>query len=286
MKCAFVANERGKYPTSELCSGLGIARSTFYAWRRRPPSRRATQDALLIKEIERIHQETGGAYGSRRMHEDLRELGFAIGKKRVERLMRARRLRARQFRKRRVPGSRKASMLAPNLVCRRFTVEQLNTVWVGDITQLWTSQGWLYVAAVLDLCSRRVVGWTTSDRAKQDLVVDALRVALAERLPAAGLISHTDQGPQYGSISYLQLLRRHGIRPSMSRRGTPADNAVMESFFSSMKRESLSGVRFESRESARRAVFEYIEVFYNRRRRHSTLGQISPAEFERRIKQR
>lgn len=287
MKCAFVSGERGKYPTRELCAGLGIARSTFYEWRRRPPSRRASEDAILIKEIERIHQETGGAYGSRRLHEDLKELGFTVGRNRVERLMRVRKLRARQFRKRRSPGaSRKASALAPNLVRRQFTVDQLNAVWVADITQLWTAEGWLYVAAVLDLCSRRVVGWTTSDRAKQDLVVDALRHALATRLPEAGLISHSDQGPQYGSIRYLQLLRRHGVRPSMSHRGTPADNAVVESFFSSMKRERFSGVRFETREAARRVVFEYIEVFYNRRRRHSTLGQISPVEFERRIKQR
>jgi putative transposase len=244
------------------------------------------QDAILIKEIERIHVETGGAYGSRRMHEDLKELGFSIGKKRVERLMRARRLRARQFRRHRVSSSRKTSLLAPNLVRRQFTVECLNAVWVGDITQVWTVEGFLFIAAVLDLCSRRVVGWATSDRAKQGLVMDALRNALVERLPGTGLISHSDQGPQYGSIGYLQLLRRHGVRPSMSRQGTSADNAVVESFFSSMKRERMSGVRFETREEARRAVFEYIEVFYNRRRRHSTLGQVSPAEFERRIKER
>ena len=277
-----MANERAKYRTGELCRGVVIARSTFYAWRRRPASRRAMEDAVLIKEIERIHAETGGAYGSPRMLADLRELGFGVGQRRVERLMRTHRIRARQFRRRGMPGSRKASMLAPNLLGRRFSVERLNAVWAGDITQVWTSEGWLYVAAVMDLCSRRVVGWTTSDRPQQTLVIDALRHALADRLPENGLISHTDQGSQYGSIRYQHFLKRHGVRCSMSRRGTPADNAVVESFFSSMKRERLSGVRFETREAARRAIFEYVEVFYNRRRRHSHVGGISPVEFERR----
>jgi len=164
-KFARDANECDKNPTRESCSGLGIARSTFYAWRKRPPSRRATVDAILLKEIDRIYQETGETYGSPRMHDDLRELGCRIGRKRVERLMRLRRLRARQFRRRRMPGSRRASVLAPNLVRRRFTVDRLNTVWVGDITELWTAEGKLYVAAVIDLCSRRMAGWTSSDAA-------------------------------------------------------------------------------------------------------------------------
>jgi putative transposase len=277
-----VANERSKYPTGELCSGLGLARSTFYAWQTRPPSQRAMDDAVLIKEIERIHVETGAVYGSPRMFDDLVELGFRIGRKRVERLMRQQRLRARQFRRRRIPASRKASALAPNLVRRQFSVDRLNAVWVGDITELWTTEGKLYVAAVMDLCSRRIVGWTTSDRPKRTLVIEALRNALAERLPAGGLISHTDQGSQYGSIDYQRLLKRHGIRPSMSNQGTPADNAVAESFFSSLKRERTSWKRYETREEARRDLFDYIEVFYNRRRRHSHIGRISPAEFERR----
>lgn len=278
-----MANERSKYPTGELCSGLGLARSTFYAWQTRPPSQRAMDDAVLIKEIERIHVETGSVYGSPRMFDDLVELGYRIGEKRVERLMRQQRLRARQFRRRRVPASRKASVLAPNLLRRQFTVDRLNAVWVGDITELWTAEGKLYVAAVMDLCSRRIVGWTTSDRPKRNLVIEALRNALAERLPPGGLISHTDQGSQYGSIEYQRLLKRHGIRPSMSNQGTPADNAVAESFFSSLKRERTSWKRYETREDARRDLFDYIEVFYNRRRRHSHIGRISPAEFERRM---
>jgi len=284
MKCAFVADERGKYPTRDLCSGVGIARSTFYAWRKRPPSHRATLDAVLLKEIERLYQEAGATYGSPRLHDDLTELGFRIGRKRVERLMRLRRLRAKQFRRRRVPASRKASALAPNLVRRQFTVERLNSVWVGDITELWTREGKLYVAAVMDLCSRRIVGWTTSARPKRTLVIDALRNALVERLPDAGLIAHSDQGSQYGSIDYCRLLKRHGIRPSMSNQGTPADNAVVESFFSTLKRERTSWKRYETREEARKDLFDYIEVFYNRRRRHSHIGRISPAEFERRMK--
>lgn len=282
MKYEFIAGERGKYPARELCASLGIPRSTFYAWRRRPPSRRAREDAILLKEIERICSETDGSYGSPRIHDDLLELGFRIGRKRVERLMRVRRFRARQFRSRRVPRRGKASRLAPDLVRRAFTVERLNTVWVGDITELWTAEGKLYLAAVMDLCSRRIVGWTTSDRMKRTLVTEALRKALAERLPDAGLISHSDQGSQYGSIEYRRLLKRNKHRPSMGRKGTPADNAVAESFFSSLKRERTSWKRYETREEARKDLFDYIEVFYNRRRRHSHVGRISPAEFERR----
>jgi putative transposase len=285
VRCAFVSAQRAMYPTGELCRGVGIARSTYHAWRHRPPSRRSMEDAVIVKEIERIYQETGGAYGSPRMHEDLIELGYAIGKKRVERLMRTHRIRARRFRKRRASGTRKASVLAPNLLRRQFTIDRLNAVWISDITQVWTKEGWLYVAAVMDLCSRRIVGWSMSARPKSDLVVDSIRMALSERLPSEGLMHHSDQGSQYGSIAFQRILKRNGLRCSMSFRGTCADNAVAESFFSSLKRERTDGVNYETRDEARKDVFDYIEGFYNRRRRHSTLGMVSPAEFERRMEE-
>lgn len=274
MRCAFVSAQRGRHRVKLLCRGLGIGRSTYYAWQSRPPSRRAIEDARLLREIQRIYQETGGAYGSPRMHEDLTALGFSIGKKRVERLMRIHRLEARQFRRARRHKKGRASQLAPNLVKRQFYVEALNTIWVSDITQIWTRQGWLYLSAVMDLCSRRIVGWATSSRPNG---------ALVRRLPSAGMVHHSDQGTQYGSIAFQRLLTRHGLRCSMSHKGTFADNAVAESFFSSLKRERTHGTPYVTRDEARRDLFNYIEVFYNRRRRHSTLGQISPADFERRL---
>jgi putative transposase len=217
------------------------------------------------------------------MHEDLHELGWRVGRKRIARLMRSHGLRAKQFGRSRRAGSRKASHLAPNLLRRQFTIARLNAVWIADITQVWTREGWLYLGAVMDLCSRRIVGWKTGDRPKADLVVEAMRMALAQRLPRSGMMHHSDQGPQYGSIAFQRLLKRNGLRCSMSYRGTCADNAVAESFFSSLKRERTNNAGYLTREEAHRDIFDYIEVFYNRRRRHSTLGQISPAEFERRM---
>lgn len=236
-----------------------------------------------MREIERIHAETGEAYGSSRMFDDLVELGYRIGKNRVERLMRLRRLRARQFRRPRPRARGKASHLAPNLVRRQFHVDQLNAVWVADMTQIYTQEGWLYLAVVLDLCSRRVVGWATSDRPTARVVREAMIHALATRLPTSGLIHHSDQGSQYGSIEFQRVLKRNGVRCSMSFKGTCADNSVMESFFSSLKRERTHGRRYATREELRRVLFEYIEMFYNRRRRHSHLGGMSPAKFEETI---
>lgn len=284
MRCAFVQAQRDRYPVGELCRGLGLRPGTYHAWRSRPPSRRSIKDAMLLREIERIHKETEGAYGSPRMHDDLQDLGWRVGRKRIARLMRTHGIRAKQFRRPRRGGSRKASYLAPNLLRRRFTVESLDTVWVADITQVWTREGWLYLGAVMDLCSRRIVGWKTSDRPKAALVIEAMCMALEQRLPGAGMMHHSDQGPQYGSIAFQRLLKRNGLRCSMSYRGTCADNAVAESFFSSLKRERPHNAGYATREEAHRDIFDYIEVFYNRRRRHSTLGRISPAEFERRMK--
>lgn len=268
------------YRVGELCGGVALSRSTYHAWCTRPPSRRSIEDVLLLKEIERIHAETSEAYGSPRMFDELVDLGYRIGKNRVARLMRLRRLRARQFRRPRPRVRGKASHLAPNLVRRQFHIDRLNAVWVADMTQIYTMEGWLYLAVVLDLCSRRVVGWATSDRPTAQVVRDAMIHALATRLPASGLIHHSDQGSQYGSIEFQRVLKRNGVRCSMSFKGTCADNSVAESFFSSLKRERTHGRRFATREELRRVLFEYIEVFYNRRRRHSHLGGMSPVKFE------
>jgi putative transposase len=268
----------------ELCGGVAISRSTYYAWCKRPPSQRAIEDAVILHDIERIYVETGEAYGSPRMFDDLVEMGYRIGRKRVERLMRLRELRARQFRHRRPKARGRASRLAPNLVRRQFHIDQLNTVWVADMTEFYTLEGKLYLAVVLDLCSRRVIGWATSDRPTARIVREAMCNALATRLPQSGLVHHSDQGSQYGSIEFQRILKRNGVRCSMSNRGTCADNSVMESFFSSLKRERTHGRRFVTREELRRVLFEYIEVFYNRRRRHSHIGGMSPAKFEESIK--
>lgn len=284
MKCAFVSSQRAMYPVGELCRGVMLSRSTYYAWCARPPSRRAIEDEQLLKVIERIFVETGEAYGSPRMFDDLVELGYRIGQKRVARLMRLRQMRAREFRHRRPRARGKASKLAPNLVRRQFHVAQLNTVWVADMTEFWTLEGKLYLAVVLDLCSRRAIGWATSDRPTARLVREAMCNALATRLPQSGLVHHSDQGSQYGSIEFQRILKRNGVRCSMSNRGTCADNSVMESFFSTLKRELTHGVRYETREELRRELFRYIEVFYNRRRRHSHIGRMSPAKFEESIK--
>lgn len=264
-----------------MCWVMGMGRSTFYAWRTRVPSRRSIEDAMLTREIRAIHHESDRTYGSPRMYLELRARGHRIGRSRVARLMRVAGLVAKHERKSKPSlRSEPAASVAPNIVERRFEVGSLNAVWAGDITYVWTLEGWLFLAVVLDLGSRRVVGWTTSDRVTKELVIEAFRNALEQRLPQSGIVHHSDRGSQYGSNEFQMMLRRHGIVCSMSGRGNCYDNAVVESFFSTMKRERVNGRRYETREDAHRDLFDYIEVFYNRKRRHSSLGGISPAEFE------
>jgi transposase InsO family protein len=213
---------------------------------------------------------------------ELRARGQRNGRKRIARLMRVQGLRARPRRRyRTTTDARHGLPVAPNLLARRFAVAQPNTAWVTDMTYIWTPQGWLYLAVIIDLFSRRVVGWSMSDRIDRQLALDALRMALAQRRPPRGLIHHSDRGSQYASADYQQVLAAYGIRASMSRRGDCWDNAVAESFFASLKLELVYQVQWPSRAAARTAIFEYLELFYNRRRRHSSLGYLSPAEFER-----
>lgn len=265
-----------------MCEVLDVSRSGYYSWLNRPRSRRAREDELLVRQIRRSFAESGDTYGVRRVWPDLLGWGYGIGRERVARLMRAEGLRARRPR-RRLPqdrGVRPEHPVAPNVLERSFEAERPNHRWVADFTYVWTSEGWLYVAVVLDLFSRRIVGWSMKSQMTADLVTDALVMAIWRRGPGAELLHHSDQGSQYTSGSFQRLLRAHGIECSMSRRGDCWDNAVMESFFSSMKTERIDRRTYRTRDDARAEVFEYIERFYNPRRRHSTLGYLSPIDYE------
>lgn len=281
MRFRFVEAEKACYPVRLLCRCLEVSRAGFYAWRRRKPSARACEDRRLTVEIAAAHAESRRTYGSPRVHRELRAQGRRVSRKRVARLMRERGLKVR--RRRRFPrttDSNHALPVAPNVLERRFEVPVPNTVWAGDITYVATREGWLYLAVLLDLFSRRVVGYAVSDRITRELVLEALHQALARRERRTKLLHHSDRGSQYASGEYRELLERERIGCSMSRRGNCWDNAVTESFFGTLKHELLSGRELASREETAAAITEYIESFYNTRRRHSALGYVSPVEFE------
>jgi transposase InsO family protein len=261
-----------------------MARSTYYGWKTRPPSARAIENIRLRREMRVIHAESDRTYGSPRMWLELREKYPKISRSRVIRLMRAEKLRAQPVRRKpRYRVERSGTPAAPNLVARAFAVGTVNRTWASDITYLWTGRGWLYLAVVLDVGSRRVIGWMTRSSLSRDLVVEAFRRALASRLPQDGLVHHSDRGSQFNSNDFQMTLARHGVRCSMSGKGNCYDNAVVEAFFSTLKRERTNRRHYATREEAQRDLFEYIEVFYNRRRRHTSLGGLSPVEFERRL---
>ena len=246
----------------------------------RPPSLRQSQNAALLAEIRRVHERSRQTYGSPRIHAELRAQGHRCNHKRIERLMQQHRIRARQARRfHRTTDSLPSLPVAPNRLNQEFHAGTPNQVWTADITYLDTAEGWLYLATVLDLYSRRIVGWAMAEHMETSLVRDALQMALTQRHPAAGLLHHSDQGRQYASAEYQAVLTAHGVECSMSRRGNCYDNAVHESFFGTLKSECADG-RFASRTAARQCVFEYIEVWYNRQRRHSALGYLSPHDFE------
>jgi putative transposase len=281
VRFAFIATEKAHFPVALLCRTLEVSRSGFYAWKHRPQAARTLRDQSLGLEIAAIFAESHRRYGSPRVHAQLRAAGHRTGRKRVARLMRAAGLRARERRRFRcTTDSRHGMAIRENLLARRFTVTAPNTRWATDITYLWTLEGWLYLAVMLDLFSRRVVGWSVSERLERGLALDALKMALEARRPSQGMLHHSDRGSQYASHEYQALLAEHGIVSSMSRRANCWDNAVAESFFASLKMELVYQTRWRTKDEARSALFEYIEVFYNRRRRHSALGYKSPAEFE------
>ena len=284
MSYQIIAANREVGSVERLCGALGVSASGYYAWRNRPPSQRQQTDAVLLKAIQTAHQAGRGLYGSPRIHAALQQQGLCCSRKRVARLMRQHGIYSRRRRKRRVrtTDSRHNRPVAPNLLQRDFSADTPNVKWVGDIVAIWTNEGWLYLAAMLDTYSRMIVGWAMSVYRDEALVESALRMALARRdLPqAVDLIQHTDRGSQYTADDYLALLKAHGIQVSMSNKGDPYDNAMMESFFSTLRAELTDLERFATRQAARTAVFEFIEVFYNRQRLHSSLGYRSPLAYE------
>lgn len=281
MKFAFISAEKAWAPVSILCRVLGVTRSGFYAWQQRAPSEQALDDQKLALEIAAIYKASGDTYGSPRIHAELHDKGLEVSRKRVARLMRELGIRSR--RKRRFKATTDSAHKLPvadNVLDRKFEVDAPDVAWVTDITYVWTDEGWLYLAAILDLFSRRVVGHAMSERIDRALVLEALRDAVGRRVPDAGLLHHSDRGSQYASNDYQNALTERGITCSMSRKGNCWDNAVAESFFATLKTECIYARRFATRAEAREAIFHFIEVFYNRHRRHSTLGYVSPMEFE------
>jgi putative transposase len=280
--CAIQEHDR-RYPIRLMCRALAVSPAGYYAWRSRPESHRAVSAHTLLSAIRVIHQESRETYGSPSIWDALLKQGHGVGEHRVARLMRQHGIRAKTVKKwRATTQSQHRFPVAANTLNRQFTVESPNRVWAGDLTYVWTAEGWLYLAVLLDLYSRTVIGWAMGHRLTVDLAERALTMALANRTPTAGLLHHSDRGSQYAAMSYQRLLGEHGITPSMSRTGNCWDNACVESFFGTLKRELVYHRHYATRDDATRDIFEYIEVFYNRKRRHSTLGYDSPAEFEAR----
>jgi putative transposase len=281
VKYACIAHHRDEFAVALMCRVLGVSRAGFYAWLGRPPSARARLDRRLRVAIRAIHAASRGSYGSPRVHRELRAHELRCSRKRVVRLMRAEGLRAKRRRRSRVTTPAAATRpVAPNVLARQFQPGGLNRVWVGDLTACWTLEGWLYLAVLLDLGSRRVVGWAAGALADQALTLAALQRALVVRRPAPGLVHHSDRGTPYTGAGYQAALATHGLMPSMSRRGDCWDNAVAESFFATLKTELLTDARWPTRAAATAAIGGYIEGWYNSRRRHSTLDYVSPVEYE------
>ena len=282
MKFGFVAKHRGVWPLTWLCETLGVSRAGFYAWLGRPPSARARSDEVLAARVRASFLASDRTYGARRVWHDLLAEGINCGLHRIERLMRQQALRARPKR-RQLPSDcaeRSPCAIAANLLDRAFEASAPNRKWVADFTYIWTAEGWLFVAAVIDLFSRRVVGWSMSATMTAQLVTDALVMAIWRRGKPNALLHHSDQGSQYTSEPFRRLMADLGVTCSMSRAGNVWDNAAMESFFSSLKTERTALRTYRSRDQAKADVFDYIERFYNQRRRHSKLGYKSPVEFE------
>jgi putative transposase len=281
MSYQFIAEHRHEYAITTMCRVLSVSVSGYYAWCKRSPSRHSREDAHLAEQVKIAFQANRGVYGSPRVHAELQAQGITCGRKRVARLMHQQGLAARKAAHRTVTTHRDPdAQVAPNLLQRDFHADQPDTKWVADTTYIWTAEGWLYLAVVLDLFSRMVVGWSMAATQDASLVMQALCMGLARRHPASGLLHHSDRGSTYTSQSYQALLQQAGMVVSMSRTADCYDNAAMESFFHSFKGECIEAESFQTRAQARSATFEYIETFYNRRRRHSTLQYLSPLAYE------
>ncbi len=282
MKFSFIEDHRPMWRLGRMCKTLGVSRAGYFAWRRRPESPRGGEDRALTSRIQVIHGTSRKTYGSPRVHRELRAQGTAISRKRMERLMHVAGIQVKPKARFVVTTDSDHGLpVAENLLQQDFSASAPNRRWVTDITYVATAEGWLYVAAIIDLFSRRVVGWAMQDRMDRSLVLAALGMAIGNRQPAHGLVHHSDRGSQYASEDYRNELTANGMIASMSRRACCYDNAAMESFWHTLKVELIHRRQFQTRTEATQAIFEYIEVFYNRTRIHSSIGYVSPVEFER-----
>jgi transposase InsO family protein len=282
VRFAFIQQHSSQFPVDLMCVVFKVSRSGYYAWKERPSSAQAARREQLVERIEHVHQESRQRYGSPRIHAELRASGTPCSRNTVAKLMRLRGIRSKMRRRFvvRTTDSRHGHPIAGNRLNRKFEQCAINQAWAADITYIPTEEGWLYLAAVMDLYSRKIIGWATADHMRAELPSTALRMALLARRPRKELLHHSDRGVQYACDEYQQLLAKNHVVASMSRKGNCYDNAVMESFFGTLKTELTHHETFTTREQAKQTLFEYIEVFYNRKRRHSALGYRSPAEYE------
>jgi putative transposase len=282
VKFAFIEEHLVSYPIRTVCSVLEVSRSGYHAWLKRPDSARDQRRRELAAKIKTVHEENRGVYGSPRVHKALEAQGESVCENTVARVMKQQQIRAKTKRKfvPRTTDSAHAQPVADNLLGRQFTAELPNQKWAADITYIPTGEGWLYLAGVIDLCSRRIVGWSMADHMRTGLIGDALGMAVAGRSPKAGLLHHSDRGVQYASDDYQRLLELHKMEVSMSGKGDCWDNAAMESFWATLKNELVNHEQYATRQQARASIFEYIEIFYNRKRLHSAIGYQSPEAFE------
>lgn len=284
MKCAFIRGHAEQWPVIHLCRLLGVPRSAYYDWRERPGTVIPPEELALRQRMKALFKASRDSLGSRTMTRKLREEGFSIGRDRTRRLMKALNLKVKQKRRYKATTDSKHQFpVAENVLNRQFNPTGPNQVWGADITYLWTQEGWVYLAVVIDLYSRRVVGWAIDRRMKKALVIRALMMAINLRQPSPGLIHHSDRGSQYASHAYQKLLRQHGMIPSMSRKGNCWDNAPVERFFSSLKREWTGDRLYRTRQEAIADVREYVAVYYNSQRLHSTLGYKTPLDYEKNL---
>lgn len=285
MRFSFIEAQKAVFPINLMCKVLEVTRSGYHAWRNRPESARRRRDHQLALKIRAFHKASRGTYGSPRIHGDLKDAGEAVGRKRVARIMRQEGLSGQAPRRfRRTTDSKHNLPVAENIVERDFNPPAANQVWAGDITYIRSWEGWMYLAVVIDLFSRRVVGWAIADHMRTELVLDAMKMAVGRRSPPRGLVFHSDRGSQYASGEFQAYLRAHGIRSSMSRKGDCWDNAVAESFFGTLKRELIERHTWPTKASVMLAVVDYIAFFYNGQRRHSYIDNISPVDYEERMR--
>jgi putative transposase len=281
MKYQFISECRLTFPVKKMCQLLAVSRSGYYDWEYREPSNRKQENERLLKKIKEIHKKKKKRYGSPRMTRELRKQGIRCGKNRVASLMRTNNIQAKAKKKfKATTNSKHNNPVAPNLLEQQFVAQGPNQVWASDITYVWTSEGWLYVAAILDIWSRKIVGWAISSRQTKELALRALTQAIGRRPIEAGIIHHSDRGSQYASTEYRKMLKKYSIRQSMSKKGDCYDNAIMETFFHTLKTELIYWEDYKTRSEARSSIFAYIEMFYNRERLHSSLDYNSPEEYE------